>query len=265
MYSAAPAPLQNAARLDELDVSLVPPPYLAFEPLRDPRRATRASMPAGTLVALRVQCPRTSWEALARDVLWVRGAFCFAPVILRLDPGWELDRLVSLARCAGTLGVRGVVVSDQRLLDTLRATLPRPVALGPDVREWLAARDPRCSPRVRDLIGHIFAVAPECSELKDLLAPMALPVSTARAQCQKKGLPAPGAWLRVARALHAALRLQADPTASVERVAFELGYADHSALSRQMRDCFGLRPSAARKILGWEWLLDEWLRQQSLS
>jgi AraC-like DNA-binding protein len=46
-------------------------------------------------------------------------------------------------------------------------------------------------------------------------------------------------------------------------VAVEGGYSDHSSLSRQSLRLFGVRPGAIRPTLGWEWLLDRWLRRAS--
>ena len=64
-----------------------------------------------------------------------------------------------------------------------------------------------------------------------------------------------------AEALRAALRLQAHAGASLMVLAVECGYSDHSSLSRQCLRLFGVRPGAIRGTLGWEWLLDRWLRR----
>ena len=71
--------------------------------------------------------------------------------------------------------------------------------------------------------------------------------------------PAAPVVLRVDR--RASLRLQADQRVPLLTVAVECGYSDHSSLSRQCLRLFGVRPGAIRPTLGWEWLLDRWLRR----
>jgi AraC-like DNA-binding protein len=61
--------------------------------------------------------------------------------------------------------------------------------------------------------------------------------------------------------VYAALRLQAARREPLLTVAVECGYSDHSSLSRQSLRLFGVRPGAIRDTLGWEWLMDRWMRR----
>jgi hypothetical protein len=46
----------------------------------------------------------------------------------------------------------------------------------------------------------------------------------------------------------------------VATVARRLRFADHSALAHLLRRSLGVTSQEIRGTLGWEWLLDRWLR-----
>jgi hypothetical protein len=46
-------------------------------------------------------------------------------------------------------------------------------------------------------------------------------------------------------------------------IACDLGYPDGFALSNQMHRLVGIRPTSARDCLGWEWLIESWLRREA--
>lgn len=77
-----------------------------------------------------------------------------------------------------------------------------------------------------------------------------------------RGLPVPSHWLHFSRLLRVAIRLQ-NSQDSVLSVGYDLGYPDGFSLSNQMARLTGYRPSEARMYLGWEWLLEAWLRQEA--
>lgn len=77
-----------------------------------------------------------------------------------------------------------------------------------------------------------------------------------------RGLPVPSHWLHFARVLRAAIQLQ-NSDDSLFSVASQLGYTDGFALSNQMKRLTGVRPSTARERLGWEWLVEAWLRTEA--
>src|SRR5690606_20083178 len=107
--------------------------------------------------------------------------------------------------------------------------------------------------------------APRFTEVGQLLQSMGAAESSTRFRFRKKGLPAPSRWLQAARGLHAALRIQLEPEKSILAHACALGYADHSALCHQMKRMFGTTPAAVRGTLGWEWLLERWVRNEVLA
>lgn len=69
-------------------------------------------------------------------------------------------------------------------------------------------------------------------------------------------------WLQFGRILRVAIRLQ-NSEDSVLAVGYELGYPDGFSLSNQMFRLTGYRPVEARQYLGWEWILEAWLRREA--
>lgn len=78
----------------------------------------------------------------------------------------------------------------------------------------------------------------------------------------QRGLPVPSHWLQIGRLLRLTGRLQ-NSQASLFSVACESGYPDGFSLSNQMHRLTGYRPSQVREYLGWEWLLEAWLRKEA--
>ena len=93
--------------------------------------------------------------------------------------------------------------------------------------------------------------------------PISLPVPAgAGGRFLSRGLPVPSHWLHFARLLRVAIRLQ-NSGESVVSVGFELGYSDGFSMSNQMMRLIGFRPSDVRAYLGWEWILEAWLRREA--
>ena len=113
------------------------------------------------------------------------------------------------------------------------------------------------------MIGLIVRLAPGFTEVSALLSTLGHAERTVRTWFRRAGVPGPGKWLAAAHAVHAALRLQAEESVPLLTIAVECGYSDHSSLSRQSLRLFGVRPGVIRRTLGWEWLLDRWLRRMS--
>lgn len=77
------------------------------------------------------------------------------------------------------------------------------------------------------------------------------------------GMPKPSHILQFARLVTAVIEMQADGI-TVGRAAIRLGYPDGFTLSNQMVRLIGVRPSSAKQVLGWEWLLDKWIAREGL-
>lgn len=235
------------------------PPYRELRPLPPRAASARDTLPRAAVVVLDVSLEMDDDTALAEAVRAARGRLPAAPVVLRvprLTPG-----AMRLAQRATRLRVRAVVGTDEPLGDALRPILTRPDDLGDDVVEWLALRGRTLSPVSAALVREVVGNAHRFSHLVDLMAAMGESERTARHRLRGRGFPPPSAWYQMGRALHGALRIQAQPDVPLAAVALEMGYADRSGLSWQLTRAFGVTPVAVRGTLGWEWLLDRWLHR----
>ncbi len=214
-------------------------------------------LPAGSVLMLEITSEPGDWTSLHVTLQRIRSEAPLCPIAMRIDPV-RVNVLHAAIRIA-QMPVRAVIGDEQFAL-ALRRQLTRPADLPGDVVDWLSRRGVRLSPSVRHLLHGIFALAPHSPTVAPLLTRIGTSESSARFRLQKKGLPAPGRWLQVARALNAALHLQARPDRPLLPLALSLGYADHSALSHLLGRAFRCRPAEIRDCLGWEWLLDRWLR-----
>jgi len=241
-------------------ISRLAPPYEGFTAVPDLVALRSTDLADGTLVAVGLAAPRDEWPAITALVPRLRGRFPAAPVVLRVDRRASPEDL-DWVRRAGTLQVRAVLFEGEPLRTRLERTLTDPTDLPEQVAQWLPVRLPELPPGVVLLIGDIFRLAPLHHELGELLARLGRAERTMRTWFLQAGVPGPGKWLGAAHAIRAALRLQADQRVPLLTVAVECGYSDHSSLSRQCLRLFGVRPGAIRPTLGWEWLLDRWLRR----
>ena len=235
--------------------SIIAPPYAQFGSATDCSSISQTALSPGAIVCVELEGSGPDDESLSQEITQMRQRQVAAPVVLRLHGDLDIEAAHLIQRVA-QLHVRGIIVDGEPLLETLRRSLTAPVDLAGDVAEWLALRMPSLPPPVVELCRQIFRYAPIETEIASLL-------STARARLRKVTLPPPGSWLQAARALHAALRLQREHASPIFKLAVELGYCDHSALSHQLMRTFGVHTARIRCLLGWEWLLDAWLSRRT--
>jgi AraC-like DNA-binding protein len=236
------------------------PPYRQFEAVPDVAALAPADLPDASVLAVHLAAPEEVWSEAARLVPRLRARFPAAPVVLRVGRGAPMDD-AEWARRAGGLHVRAVLPDDEPPLPRLRRALTNSTDLPDEVERWLPVRLPGLPPAVMHLVAGIVREAPGRADVGELLAGLGHAERTVRTWFQRAGVPGPGKWLAAAHAVRAALRLQAEPGAPLLTLAVESGYSDHSSLSRQSLRLFGVRPGAIRGTLGWEWLLDRWLRR----
>jgi AraC-like DNA-binding protein len=239
----------------------IPYPLWCAQPPYDRDRLlgglTEDALRPGSVLIMDVHPVPRDPAALESALRAVKARAPSTPVLLRAAA--DIDDLLTLATLGAGIRAQGVVLRGQPLAGALRTQLTRPAHLPEQVGAWLALKGVRMAPALADLIRQIFARAPFHTEISSLCREIGAVESSARFRCAKKRLPPPSRWLQAARAVHASLRLQADPDRALLPLALELGYADHSALSHQIRRTFGVRPGEVRRVLGWEWLLDRWL------
>jgi AraC-like DNA-binding protein len=212
----------------------------------------------GSLLVLEAESLAHEWLLLPQSIATLRARHPTAPVILRVPE--TTAGTLRLAHRASRLGVRAVIARDEPLADVLRPLLTHPDDLAGDLVEWLQIRGRMLSPRVSALVRSVVELAPRYAHVGELVRATGESDRTVRHLFQYTGSPGLRHWHQGARALYAALRLQAAETdARGEALARLMGYSDHSGFSRQITRTFGVTPAGIRGTLGWEWLADRWM------
>lgn len=236
---------------------LIRPPYRKLELHPSFRALERHAHAPGSIAGIRIRSG-TEWSRVQPLVASLRSSLPDAAIVLLLPGGSGVDLMLSARAARG--GVRAVLVEEEGMQERLRTALTCRDSLAEDVVEWLGLRRLRLSPTVASLLREIFTHAPGHPDLTTLLAGVGMAESSARFRLHKRLLPTPSRWFQVARALHCALRVQAEPRTSLLHIAHEFGFADHSALSQLIFRAFQVRPGVVRGTLGWEWLMHRWIR-----
>ena len=146
--------------------------------------------------------------------------------------------------------------------EDLSVVLRRPPdALSVEVSDYLSWRGVRVDGDTRRLIRRTVELSGELSTVTGLARAVYLSRRALGRRFLNRGLPAPSHWLQFGRVLRAAIRLQTTED-SLFTVSSDLGYPDGFALSNQMKRLTGVRPSMARRCLGWEWFVEAWLHHE---
>lgn len=136
-----------------------------------------------------------------------------------------------------------------------------PDGLSEDVLEFLLWRGIRTDQETRRIIRRIVDLSDNIRTLTGLARGVYLSRRALGRRFRDRGLPVPSHWLQFCRVLRAAIQLQ-NSNASLHEVSRSLGYPDGFTLSNQMDRIVGIRPSAVRERLGWEWIAESWLRTE---
>jgi AraC-like DNA-binding protein len=137
-----------------------------------------------------------------------------------------------------------------------------PVDLAGDVTDYLRWRGLAIDRDTVQLVRRILDLSGELRSITAVTRSMYLSRRALGRRLIVRGLPVPSHWLQIGRLLRVAIRLQ-NSEATVSSVAFEHGYPDGFSLSNQMERLTGHRPTEVRRRLGWEWLVESWLRREA--
>ena len=137
-----------------------------------------------------------------------------------------------------------------------------PVDLAGELIDYLRWRGLGIDRETAHLVRRIIDLSAELRSISAVSRSMYLSRRALGRRLMSRGLPVPSHWLQMGRLLRVALKLQ-NTDATVSSVAFELGYPDGFSVSNQMERLLGYRPSDVRTHLGWEWLVEAWLRREA--
>jgi AraC-like DNA-binding protein len=137
-----------------------------------------------------------------------------------------------------------------------------PTDLASEVTDYLAWRGLGVDRDTAHVIRRIIDLSGELRSVAAVSRSLYLSRRALGRRLMSRGLPVPSHWLQAARLLRMASRLQ-NTNETVSSIAVDLGYPDGFSVSNQMERLFGCRPSEVRVRLGWEWLLEAWLRREA--
>jgi len=188
------------------------------------------------------------------------------PLLIVLPPAREIRKVFALLGSLTALEPRAILpagrlAAPNRLRDLL-ATPPRRFADA--VSAYLVRRGLLKTEEIRRNVRAIFQAVPAVRSVSGLAARLHASRRTLGRRFADAGLPVPSHWLQFARVLHVAMRLQTDRS-PLSRIAGQYGYPDAFTLSNQMKRLTDYRPTDVRRWLGWEWLVEAWLKREAES
>jgi AraC-like DNA-binding protein len=185
------------------------------------------------------------------------------PLLVLLPPPQEVHRMLGMLPAVRGLAPRmilpcGLIDTPVRLRQVL-ALPPRGVAAA--VTQHLVRRGLLRSRKAVREFQRILELAPDTPSISLLSRRMYTSRRTLGRHFLTIDLPVPSHCLQFGRLLHVALQLHNDDGA-VFRIASRLGYPDGFTMSNQMKRLIGYRPSEVRELLGWEWIVEAWLKRE---
>jgi len=187
-------------------------------------------------------------------------------LLVVLPPERDLRSSPSLALLLHRLRPQGILPHhpDPAASDLAQVLRRPPADLSGEVVDYLRWRGFALDRETTQLLRRIIDLSGELRSIASVSRSLYVSRRALGRRLTTRGLPVPSHWLQMGRLLRVAVRLQ-NSDATVSSVAFEHGYPDGFALSNQMERLMGFRPSDVRRHLGWEWLVEGWLRREAES
>jgi AraC-like DNA-binding protein len=186
------------------------------------------------------------------------------PLLVLLPPPQDIQSILEILPLVRSLSPRmilpfGVLDTPYRLKQML-ALPPRSVPAA--VTDHLVRRGLlRTRKGIREF-QRIIELSPDTTSIAMLSRRMYTSRRTLGRHFLATGMPVPSHCLHFGRLLHVGIALQNDD-AAVFRIASRYGYPDGFTMSNQMKRLIGYRPSEVRELLGWEWIVEAWLKRET--
>lgn len=186
------------------------------------------------------------------------------PLIMVLPETFEGPRDTSLLQLLEPVRPLGILpFQENPAAQDLVAVLRQPPEdLAAEVTDYLVWRGIPLDRETARLIRKTLALSAELRSISALSRSLYLSRRALGRRFLGRGLPVASHWLHFGRLLRVAIRLQ-NTDDSVLAVGYDLGYPDGFSLSNQMVRLTGYRPVEVRAFLGWEWLLEAWMRREA--
>lgn len=239
-------------------ILLFRPPYRMLLPLSGLKSLARAGERQGAAL---VWCIGSEDRPeLARQIRKRPGGlplFIVLPRVQEVERPQDLLRLVEQCRPKSMLPYHAEPSPTD--LATLLARSPGDLPAA--VVEYLSWRGLVMDMDLRRTLRRVLELSGEIRTVSGLARGMYMSRRALARRFMREGLPVPSHWLHFGRVLRVALALQR-PGATLMTTAFDHGYSDGFSLSNQMNRLTGLRPSRVMPRLGWEWIVEAWIRTE---
>jgi AraC-like DNA-binding protein len=241
-----------------ITLALLRHPYTRLEPF-----ATADAWPhePGALVVWRLEAAARQRAELER----VLERPPTLPLAVVLPPADEIGPAVPLIE--ELPGVRPRIVLPTKRLATaerLRYLLAQiPPNMPRSLVDHLRYRALLPTPRVREEVARILELSPTTRSISALSRRMYTSRRTLGRVFAGAGLPTPSHWLQFGRLMHVVAQIQNSGQTPINRIALRAAYPDGFTMSNQMKRLLGVRPSDVREWLGWEWVVESWIRHEA--
>lgn len=240
-------------------IHLFRPPYRRLEPVLEIGGLTRSIGRTGASMVWSMPSRRS--EGQFQAVRFRPAGLSLVAILPPADGVTDKDEVLRMIEFCRPTAV--LPYHEEPSTDDLRVLLAAPPEdLAAAVIDYLRWRGLPLELDVRRLLRRVIEMSAEIRSVNALARGVYLSRRALGRRFTKQGLPVPSHWLHLARVLRATLRLQGSEE-QLARIARSLGYPDGFALSNQMKRLVGVRPSEVRPRLGWEWLLETWLRKEA--
>ncbi len=242
-------------------LSVFAPPYRALHaaPRSEPAFREHLCDARGVALLWRLGGPEQHRDFhLARSRPGGVSLICVLPPGADVAVSPEMLRIVELCRPTSVLPYH-----PEANLGELRRLCRRPPDdLPAEVVDYLAWRGIPLDQETRRLVRRMLELSGELRTVAAMARGLYLSRRALGRKLLSATLPVASHWLHFGRVLRASVLLQSTE-ASLFSVSCDMGYSDGFALSNQMKRLTGVRPSDVREYLGWEWILEGWLRREA--
>lgn len=242
-------------------MGLIAPPYETFSPIDT--RWSPVSMPPRGLGLIWWLLDGTTQQ---NEFQWLYYRPPGLPLFIILPPASDLQRTLPLLNYINALNPRSVLPSGPsvtpRNIRRLLASTPQQIP--ETLTHYFVRRKLIVNDSIRRLIYKVLESAPKASSITQLAKRLYTSRRTLGRQFAAAGLPVPSHWLQITRIFHTIFRIQTEET-TVNRIAARSGYPDGFTLSNQMKRLMDCRPTDVRNNLGWEWVIEQWIKQETYS
>lgn len=234
------------------------PPYVDMVPLPEIRRLTSSAGIDGTSI---VWCMSARFvSAIERVAARPTGV----ALVMVLPPSGTVQREDLLAAVEATRPAAVLPHHPQPAPSDVRVLLREPPPhLAAHVVDFLVWRGTSLPTDGRRLLTRTIELSRDLRSVSALARALHVSRRALGRRFADLGLPVPSHCLHFGRLLQAHLLAQFEE-ANLSSVASELGYPDSFSMSNQMARLLGIRPSTGRRRLGWEWMVECWLRREGL-